>query len=207
LAPARDGSPADPRNLTQPRHPLGRGPVPEYRNQNHDGSHEHLPAQEAERSWSASPPTAFPCAAEAEAPTIGFFNVIGTAPGFARINGAVQRAAAEASRFSAFDREIFIEFQKECVKAGIGEQVLVQRIVSFTLASKRDKETPLEGLSQAFRWGLAHSIDLFDQNPSQNHQLPRSLSKANPTESSAHIATIFDSTRSVMAAQDQFHDQ
>ena len=78
---------------------------------------------------------AIPFTAEAVSPIAVILNVGRIASGFARVNRAVQSAAAGTSGFFASPRKIFIEFKKEFIKTGITEQGLIQNIVSFTLAS------------------------------------------------------------------------
>jgi hypothetical protein len=96
-----------------------------------------------------TPATAVACAAEAVTPITVILNIRRIASGFARVNSAMQTAAAGASGFPALRRKIFIEFQKEFVKTGIRQQSLVQNIASFTLVGKGDKETPSDSLNQA----------------------------------------------------------
>jgi hypothetical protein len=75
--------------------------------------------------------------------------------------------AAGASDLSAFSREIFVKFQKERVKAGIGEQGLVQRIASFTLASKGDKKPLREASVKLFEGVSSFPSDYLIKFPDE----------------------------------------
>ena len=75
-----------------------------------------------------TPATPVACAAEAVTPITVILNIGRIASGFARINGAMQTAAAGTSGFPALHRKVFVECHKEFVKTGIIEQVLVQNV-------------------------------------------------------------------------------
>jgi hypothetical protein len=116
-------------------------------------------------------------AAEGVAPITVILSIARIASGFAGINSAMQTTAAGASGFPALRRKVFIEFQKEFVKAGIREQSLVQSGLSPSLSLVKETKKPLRiALIKIFEGSFDITIDFFDQNPGKNHQLPRPCS-------------------------------
>jgi hypothetical protein len=123
--PSNDGSSVDFEAFGKLAHWAGSRSLPQGGNQHDHGSEVNLTAEETHRRRCDPLPATLAVATEAQPVPVFPGQVVGAAPGIARVVGAVQATAARAPQLADNRGEFLINRKKRRPEIGIARQIMV----------------------------------------------------------------------------------